>query len=773
MFTDLKGDENDYMVSWDKNQPTIHSLYIEEIKGKTVAQMNSQYPYRAVKTINDPRDNGRWLFSSCNDQKNVYLEAAKFDWQIPLKREVKSFEAIPRKDSLMDNPKIEYYAVIVPQILDDIDSDGRMELVCIGADGFTANPRGMIVYDLETGKIKWRFDTAGNISSVLFQDFDLDGKKELVFGTYAFKNTMQEINGLDDTSGWIVVLSSTGKLLYKERQFSGYGQVNLDVSDREQDGKLEIYAINTTWGNEVTQNLVTAFNWNGNHLQRKLNLEMASSLEGSQLSDYITSMDIEGTRRLHLVDKVKGLIVLDDNLRIVKHRYSEFVKTIWAIEDLDLDGNKEIVLQTDDDYIEVLDNHYRPLARIKNPSPDSNLLSVNVVRTGHETAPLIGISSPREICYYQCQRLPIHWYLLKLYVGFAVYINLLLLLIVGFLVIRYRQRFKVMTLTASHLGEGFIVLNSNRRILFRNQVVLQLAKDSSDPKCKNLELCFPSLYRCLGDFIAGGKNIDKLKQKLNNGDDGGNYHITLFKALNPKTMYFITIYPDQIEGVRVKEQLEWAELARRLSHHVRRHITNIILSLDALNKDEDKERKEYYQIIVSEIEKVRVFTHAFQRFTELKDYDLVQHDVIPLIQQCLARIVIPQEIKLIQSWNGDSISAFVEPVRFTEAIENMLTNSIQAMPAGGTLHITVKSFSKATSPQDGLTVLVEIEDSGCGIPAKYMDDIWKPFFTTNQSGTGIGIPESKKIINSMSGLMHIQSEEKVGTTVSFWLKGEK
>jgi len=318
-----------------------------------------------------------------------------------------------------------------------------------------------------------------------------------------------------------------------------------------------------------------------------------------------------------------------------------------------------------------------------------------------------------------------------------------------------------------------MVLTSNHRILFRNQVVLQLAKDSSDPKCKNLELCFPSLYKCLGDFIAGGKNIDKLKQKLNNGDDGGNYHITLFKALNPKTMYFITIYPDQIEGVRVKEQLEWAELARRLSHHVRRHITNIILSLDALNKDEDKERKEYYQIIVSEIEKVRVFTHAFQRFTELKDYDLVQHDVIPLIQQCLARIVIPQEIKLIQSWNGDSISAFVEPVRFTEAIENMLTNSIQAMPAGGTLHITVKSFSKATSPQDGLTVLVEIEDSGCGIPAKYMDDIWKPFFTTNQSGTGIGIPESKKIINSMSGLMHIQSEEKVGTTVSFWLKGEK
>ncbi len=67
---------------------------------------------------------------------------------------------------------------------------------------------------------------------------------------------------------------------------------------------------------------------------------------------------------------------------------------------------------------------------------------------------------------------------------------------------------------------------------------------------------------------------------------------------------------------------------------------------------------------------------------------------------------------------------------------------------------------------------MEIEDTGKGIPKKYMEDIWKPFFTTNQSGTGIGIPETSKIIDSMGGFMDIQSEEGVGTTVSLWLKGE-
>jgi len=51
-----------------------------------------------------------------------------------------------------------------------------------------------------------------------------------------------------------------------------------------------------------------------------------------------------------------------------------------------------------------------------------------------------------------------------------------------------------------------------------------------------------------------------------------------------------------------------------------------------------------------------------------------------------------------------------------------------------------------------------------------MEEIWKPFFTTKQSGTGIGLPESRKIIESMGGMITLHSEERVGTTVSIWLR---
>jgi signal transduction histidine kinase len=87
------------------------------------------------------------------------------------------------------------------------------------------------------------------------------------------------------------------------------------------------------------------------------------------------------------------------------------------------------------------------------------------------------------------------------------------------------------------------------------------------------------------------------------------------------------------------------------------------------------------------------------------------------------------------------------------------------MPEGGILRVSL------TARTDN-KVLIEVEDSGLGIPEKYLIDIWQPFFTTKQSGTGIGLPEVKKILSSMHGEIELISEEGVGTTVSILLIGE-
>ncbi len=177
---------------------------------------------------------------------------------------------------------------------------------------------------------------------------------------------------------------------------------------------------------------------------------------------------------------------------------------------------------------------------------------------------------------------------------------------------------------------------------------------------------------------------------------------------------------------------------------MRRHITNVILALDPLDEQLPENQQEYLQIMRSEIEKIRVFTHAFQRFTEMHDYELKLIDLVPHLEHALSQIKIPASINLIKDYNLKSMNAYIEPIRFEEALVNTLNNATEAMPEGGTLHISIRIFARHRSPKGNLSVLVEIADSGKGIPAKYMQDIGNHFLPPINQVPESAFPKPKK-----------------------------
>jgi signal transduction histidine kinase len=183
------------------------------------------------------------------------------------------------------------------------------------------------------------------------------------------------------------------------------------------------------------------------------------------------------------------------------------------------------------------------------------------------------------------------------------------------------------------------------------------------------------------------------------------------------------------------------------------------------NNADPAEQTAKREIIRDEVDRIKRFTQAFQRFSEMGEYQLKVIDIVPWLENSIRRFHIPPNIEVIKDWSLASLPALIEPIRFEEVMVNILTNAIESMPDGGILRASL------TARNDG-KVLIEIEDNGVGIPEKYLADIWQPFFTTKQSGTGIGLPEVKKILSSMHGEIELISEEGVGTTVSILLIGE-
>ena len=109
-----------------------------------------------------------------------------------------------------------------------------------------------------------------------------------------------------------------------------------------------------------------------------------------------------------------------------------------------------------------------------------------------------------------------------------------------------------------------------------------------------------------------------------------------------------------------------------------------------------------------------------------------------------------------------------------QVFSNLTINARQAMPEGGRIHFTLENadiLSKDDVP--GLTpgkyVRVTVQDEGKGIDAEHLDRVFDPYFTTKQTGSGLGLTTVYSIINRHGGTLTVQSEPDQGTTFQFYL----
>jgi two-component system, cell cycle sensor histidine kinase and response regulator CckA len=111
--------------------------------------------------------------------------------------------------------------------------------------------------------------------------------------------------------------------------------------------------------------------------------------------------------------------------------------------------------------------------------------------------------------------------------------------------------------------------------------------------------------------------------------------------------------------------------------------------------------------------------------------------------------------------------------QISQAFNNIVLNALQAMPDGGILAVRVDSITldkgNITSLQPGKYVKIVFEDNGCGIAKDDLIKIYDPYFTTKESGTGLGLSTTHSIISKHGGHIDITSEVGIGTTVTILL----
>lgn len=213
------------------------------------------------------------------------------------------------------------------------------------------------------------------------------------------------------------------------------------------------------------------------------------------------------------------------------------------------------------------------------------------------------------------------------------------------------------------------------------------------------------------------------------------------------------------------------ELATGLAHEINNPLaiisadqTNIADIISGLNSDipELNEVGESVERCKRQIQRCKIITTKMLQFGRKRETELQPSDLKKSLQEInslLARQASVRNVNLTFSAEENLPSVMIDPLELEQVLVNLIHNSFDALPNGGTVEVTAQRFEKE--------VLVEVRDNGIGIPLDNLERIFEPFFTTKEvgKGTGLGLSVCYGIIQSWGGRMEAVSGEGKGTTM--------
>jgi signal transduction histidine kinase len=239
----------------------------------------------------------------------------------------------------------------------------------------------------------------------------------------------------------------------------------------------------------------------------------------------------------------------------------------------------------------------------------------------------------------------------------------------------------------------------------------------------------------------------------------------LAQSFNQMTQQLVDQRERLIQAERVAA---WREVARRLAHELKNPLFPLQTTVENLQRASSQNPEQFEEvfrestgILLSEIENLKAIVGRFSDFAKMPQPELATVDLNDVVRNveklfeaqfsAVGRPPITPELHLAE--NLPKIQADATLLR--RAVENLILNAMDAMPAGGVLMLR-------TSDGDG-DVHLEVSDTGTGLTPEETERIFTPYYTTKQHGTGLGLAIVQAIVADHGGRISVESETGVGT----------
>jgi signal transduction histidine kinase len=240
------------------------------------------------------------------------------------------------------------------------------------------------------------------------------------------------------------------------------------------------------------------------------------------------------------------------------------------------------------------------------------------------------------------------------------------------------------------------------------------------------------------------------------------------------TVYFTTALSKYVETVRTQirqhqKMLGIGQLVAGVAHQVSNPLDGLQNGLRQLGQAirGNPSLEETLPKMMAALERIEKVARRLQEFARPQGLDLQECDVSKAAEatlQLFGKTLLERGISLEKDLPPVP-PAWGDPYSIEEVLFNLCSNALQAMPQGGKLHVRTGTVERTDLSPDGC-VIIEVTDSGQGIPVDRMERIFEPFFTTRSQsgGTGLGLSLCRMLLSEMGGQIEVDSAPNKGST---------
>jgi len=227
----------------------------------------------------------------------------------------------------------------------------------------------------------------------------------------------------------------------------------------------------------------------------------------------------------------------------------------------------------------------------------------------------------------------------------------------------------------------------------------------------------------------------------------------------------VVVLEDITQLIRAQQALAWREVARRIAHEIKNPLTPIKLSAQRLRKkffdrspDYEKVFEESTRTIIQEVDGLKALVDEFSRYARMPSSDPRPGDLHGVVGKVVTLYSgLSRRIKIITDLDPSLPLVDLDPEQMKRALINLVDNAVAAIEGEGEIVIRTRFLP------DHTRVLLEVADTGCGIPPQDKERLFLPYFSTKRSGTGLGLAIVYRIVAEHGGSIRVEDNMPRGT----------